>query len=122
MPANLAAELLQARTDTESVMMPESGTLTHKGAASVDAYGNTVYGADTTETVNCALARDSGSQMDAAAGRELEKNWYMLTVPATVAIVPDDTIVIGGDTYSVMRLWDDHSFRVARRAVVVKVD
>jgi hypothetical protein len=74
-------------------------------------------------TVNCRLDpllfRDMPQDI---FGREAIAAQFTLTVPYDAPIAAHQRVELNGDTYEVQSLADDHSWRVARRAYVSRLD
>lgn len=121
------AELTAMRAEVERTFVL-SGTITRitKSTTTADTSGFPVPAGTVgtiTNVVPCALAKASDrSRIEAMAGREAEKNYYKLTLKWDADIMPDDKVVIEADSYAVVNLYDDHIYRVARRAIVTKID
>lgn len=121
------ADMALMRSAVEQTMTL-SGTITRvtKSTTTADSSGFPVAAGTAgtvTNVVPCALAKASDrSRIEAMAGREAEKNYYKLTLKWDADIMPDDKVVIEADSYAVVNLYDDHVYRVARRAIVTKID
>ncbi|MFP4323988.1 MAG: DUF6093 family protein [Anaerolineales bacterium] len=72
--------------------------------------------------VPCRLMPERSRRViEAAGGRESGFNYYRLSLPWDADIRPDDEVHIEGRTYQVVSLWDAHTLRTARRAVLADV-
>jgi SPP1 family predicted phage head-tail adaptor len=116
-----ALELAQLRADHEDYM-PDTCTIQTKTVAIGAAGGWTETWTDTA-TVDCRLAptmHGLGEIINAAQLASLTS--WVLTVHHDQAISAEQRVVVGGDTYEVERVEDDHSHRTARRAYLRRLD
>jgi hypothetical protein len=74
-------------------------------------------------TVKCRLdplyTRD---QVETVGAKEGFVSEYLLTVPYDAPLESSYRVVLNGDTYQVRMLLADHSWRVARRAYIARVE
>lgn len=116
-------ELAAIRADVAAVALSLRGTITRTTVGAVDDYGNPSETAGTVGVVDCALAiQQNRDQRTEGAGREVERNVYILTLPYNADIAPDDYVVIESQRYSVINLWDAHILRACKRANVERLD
>lgn len=74
-------------------------------------------------TVACRLdPLLSREQLEVAAGQPHEISEYLLTVPFDAPLAPAHRVVVNGQAYQVRHLMADHSWRVARRAYVTRLE
>lgn len=114
-------ELTQARSDV-LVTLTDTCAI-QRATEAVDAYG---YTAKTwTTAASAVLCRfDPFARQDGAgqiAMQEQGRAWYQLTLAWDTDLRDGDRVAYGGDTYEVLQLHDDHSARIVRRAMLVKV-
>lgn len=64
----------------------------------------------------------SREQIEAVANRESTVTEYIITVPYDAPLAPSRRVVVNNVNYQVRSLLTDHSWRVARRAYVSRVD
>lgn len=89
-----------------------------------------LYGAPTARqvvvasNVPCRIIRVGGSRSEGAvqevAAQETMPESYRIIVPDTTEMHTDETVVVGGDTYRVVRAVDDWTDELFRAYVVVK--
>jgi hypothetical protein len=115
-----ATELASIRADLES-LMDQTAIIYRENNSTVGGYE--IPGTVAAGTADCMLAKAKRQVIqDIVGSREAEGNYYMLTVPSSTDIRPHDKVTINSDSYEIRALWDDHSFRAARRALVSKLD
>lgn len=74
-------------------------------------------------TVACRLdALFRHNPVDTIATHESVVSEYLLTVPFDAPLDVHQRVIINGETYQVRTLLTDHSWRVAKRAYVAKID
>lgn len=74
-------------------------------------------------TVKCRLDPVySREQIETVADRESTVTEYIITVPYDAPLAPSRRVVVNNVNYQVRTLLTDHSWRVARRAYVSRVD
>lgn len=110
--AKMRAQVLLLLPDTATIQAPNQ---------TIDDSGAVVDGAPTETEVSCRLDPIKADNVLEAGGREALASDYMLTLPHDADVAENYTVVIGSDTYQVIMLHDDHSWRVSRRARVVKI-
>lgn len=113
--AQARADVLTTLTDTCAIQRASEGT---------DSYGHTAKTwATATGGALCRfdpLMRHDNSGQKIAV-QEQGRAWYQLTLMWDADLRDGDRVVYGGDTYEVLQLHDDHSARIVRRAMLVKV-
>ncbi len=117
-----ARELADLRADV-LVTLVDTCTILRASLAAVDAYGDVVPSAGTAGTgIACRLdpfSRRSDSS-GLIAGREANTTYLILTLPWDATIDNGDQVLMNGETMDVMQLFDNHSDRAVRRAVLAK--
>lgn len=112
--ATLRAEMLDLMPDTCVIQRPAT------------TVGSAGFAAKTYSAVGTAACRldPLKKQLDkeVLAMQETTAYYRQLTVPYDTDLRAEDKVVIGGRTYEVRQLDDDHSLRAVRRAVVVKTE
>lgn len=75
-------------------------------------------------TVACRLdpVGSKGEAVQTAQLREGLRVDYQLTTEYDAPLAVNRRVIIGGDTYEVVQLSDDHSWRVSRRALLSRID
>jgi hypothetical protein len=73
-------------------------------------------------TVNCRLDPLRQQNNNVVARDEKLLASYMITLPYDAALMFNYQLVVNGDYYQIATLHDDHSWRVARRAEIVRTD
>jgi len=104
-------------------MFPDTGTIIRvsEGTGS-DPYGLPTGGTSTVGVYPCSLRPETDVRaMQVFAEQEATLQYYRLRFAYDADIQSDDVVIIGGDEYKVVALWDDHSERMTRRATVGKV-
>lgn len=116
------AELTQLRADVLETLV--STCAIYRPSSSVDSHyfaGETNGAA--VATVACRLdpftARNDIQGM--LAGREANRAYFQLTVPWDADLRDGDHVTISGESLEVLQLFDIHSDRIVKRALVVKV-
>ncbi|HLA42432.1 MAG TPA: phage head closure protein [Aggregatilineales bacterium] len=113
---------LQRLRDAHSEILTGSCSIWRKSKST-----NAAGGADDTwqehlSDVACLLMPERSRRMiEVQAEREIMTVYYRLTVPYDTDIQSDDRVDYEGDTYEIVALWDDHTLRTARRAIMAKV-
>jgi head-tail adaptor len=64
----------------------------------------------------------AGTNIEQAGGREALRLTYTVTLPHDAPITVGTRIITGGFTYEVRQLIGEHSWRVSRRALIVRID
>lgn len=114
-------ELAQLRADHEDYM-PDTCVIQTK-TVTIGAAGGWVETWADEATVDCRLAPQMhglGEIINAAQLVSLAS--WVLTVHHDQAIAATQRVVVGGDTYEVERVEDEHSNRTARRAYLRRLD
>ena len=102
-------------------LLPDTCTIQSVSRSS-DGAGGWSETWSTLATVACRLdPLKQQAQPDVVAGREAIIVPRQLTVPYDAPIDVDRRVVVGSETYEIRELMDDHSWRVCRRAKVVRV-
>lgn len=115
-------EQLNAMREQVAQLLPDSCTI-QQTANTKDGKGGFTEAWTTVATVACRLdPMDKPVQPETTAGREAIKNQRRLTVPWDAPIAVNRRVIIGSETYEIRDLSDDSSWRVARRAIVVKFE
>jgi len=91
---------------------------------SVDALGgSSLSWSDTYEDVDCRLAPLGMQRAEQVFNFALEgRSTWMLSVAYDQAITIEDRITFDSDTYEVLAVEDDHSYRTIRRALLARVN
>jgi SPP1 family predicted phage head-tail adaptor len=115
------AELDSLRDDIERELLPDTVVITRAthGTAESYGYGGTVAwpAVGTAAARVDPMRRNNGG--DEIAAREAGVDERQLTVPYDANIAQGDKVTVGGRTYDVRTVADDHSLRAVRRAVLV---
>lgn len=103
-------------------LLPDSCVISAPGG-SVNSFGEYVPSMTVQGTVDCRLdpLRQRGDVVKAAAQETLVAE-YVLTLPYNAPVGADYQFVIGGDTYQLITMADDHSWRVSRKLYVSRTD
>jgi hypothetical protein len=67
------------------------------------------------------MPEQSRRVIETLAEREAMLVYYRLTVPFDADLRADDKVILAGVSYQVVALWDQHTLRTARQAIVVQV-
>jgi SPP1 family predicted phage head-tail adaptor len=116
------AELDSLRDDIERELLPDTVVITRAthGTAESYGYGGTVsWPAVGTAAARVDPVRRDNSRDEDIAGREAGVDYRQLTVPYDANITQGDKVTVGGRTYDVRTVADDHSLRAVRRAILV---
>ncbi len=116
------AELTEMREFVEANVLPSTCTIQVPTETNTKGSVATTY-ANTYTSVPCRImpARNEGREY--VTGEKVTRRaTYVLTLPFDQAIDATYRVIVDGDTYEVLGVWDDHNFRTARRADVVKVN
>lgn len=76
-------------------------------------------------TVSCRLdplENSTAKALMVELGREVMMRSRFLTVPYNAPLALDYRVVVNETTYEILRLEDDHSARIARRAIVARME
>ncbi len=118
----LAARALALMRTQATQLLPDTCTIQYVSGWTSDGAGGQVPTYTTLATVACRLdPLKQQAQPDVVAGREAIIVPRQLTVPYDAPIDVDRRVVVGSETYEIRELMDDHSWRVCRRAKVVRV-
>jgi SPP1 family predicted phage head-tail adaptor len=112
-----AAQLSQMRAQ-QTASLDQTCTLrTPAGEVSDDAGGTTPSGSVTDASVACRLGIPNGQEREIAArlGRDITAT---ITFPHGTAVATTQQIVVGGNTYEVVDVNDDSSYKTATRVGV----
>lgn len=107
------------------IPLPDTAVISAMTAVSDGAGGWTETWATVTGgTVACRLdpIRSSSSGIVTVPGREGLIVQYQLTTEYDAPLAVNRRVTIGGDTYEVVQLADDHSWNVSRRALLSRID
>lgn len=63
-----------------------------------------------------------GSEIGQQSGRVVATIEYTLKLKDTQDIEPDDLVTIGGETYRVESVWDEHQWETVKRCKVTRVE
>lgn len=122
-----SVELSQLRSDIIE-LLPDTCIITRAPLPGADATGFADPSHVAAGTVICRLdpfnkQRDSNLLgTDFGSFRVATRTWYMLTLEWDADIEDADNISFTDDTYEVLRIFDDHSNRAVRRALVVRME
>lgn len=117
-----AAELSEIREFVEANALPSTCTIQVPSEVNDKGSVTTTY-ADTYTSVPCRIGRAGRDAKQYVTGEKVTKiSEYVFTCPYDQVILPRYRVICGGDTYEVLGVWDDHDFRTARRADLVKVN
>ena len=115
-----SAELTQLRSDVTD-LLPSTCDIVRRTVTNDKGHPSE----STATSVN-----DTPCRIDPASGRDLDglvseqekgKAYYILSVGWNIDLQDGDQISFDSDTYRVAQLHDDHSARIVRRALIVKV-
>lgn len=122
MPSILSdAELSEMRDFAEANAMPSTCTIQTPTETNTKGSVATTY-ANTYTAVPCRIMPARSEGREYVTGEKITRRaTYVGTFPYDQAIEATYRVVAGGDTYEVLGVWDDHDFRTARRADLVKV-
>lgn len=101
--------------------LPDTAIIKAVTTVSDGAGGRTpTWAAVTGGTVSCRIdPLGSSAAADAViASQEAITTHYQLTVPHDAPIAQNNQVEINSDVYEVVSLYEDHSWRVSRRAIV----
>jgi head-tail adaptor len=116
------AELDSLRDDIEALTMPDTAVITRATYGTVESYGyggTVTWSAVGTASARVDPVRRDNSRDEDIAGREAGVDYRQLTVPYDANIAQGDKVTVGGRTYDVRTVADDHSLRAVRRAILV---
>lgn len=119
----VSGRLLAVQRAQIAQLLPDTCTIQSVSAWTSDGAGGQVPTWSTLATVACRLdPLKQQAQPEEVAGREAIIVPRQLTVPWDAPLDVDRRVVIGTETYEIRELVDDHSWRVCRRAKVVRVE
>jgi hypothetical protein len=108
-----AAELVQAKTDVEATLDElctiKQRTLTNSGT------GPVTVETDRATNVPCRRASVRNPQIPTVADANRAQEWVMVTIPVSQTIAVTDRVVIGSDSYEVVKL-ETTGLQVVKRA------
>lgn len=118
-----ADELSNMRTDAQTLVLPQTCTI----KAPVRAKDNTgsvkvTYPNDDYTGVSCGLAPNTGATDDTEGERFVAVSDWIIRLPYDQTVASQYRVVVGGDTYEVLGVSDDHEFRVIRKAYCNRID
>ena len=118
-----ADQLAQVRAQWNARMFPDTGTVMRVGEGTEsDEFGLPTSGTETIGVIACSLRPDMDTRTIQEYGEaEATLMFYRLRFAFDADIESDDVVTIGGDQYRVVALWDDHSERMTRHAIVGKL-
>ena len=113
-----ASELAEVRTQAEAAF---DTTCTIQTYVETNVKGSVTKAWSSTYTaVACRLAPlKQGREYQTAQGLVAVAG-YVLTVAWDQAVTAEDQVIVSGDTYDILGVEDDHSYRTARRAYLAK--
>lgn len=121
----LKASQLSKMRSKVSAMLPGTAVI-HAEGGSVNSKGVFVssFAPVSSGTVACRLDPINVASSDIAVlqGKETQTTYYRLTLPYDAPVNADNRVVIASNTYSVISLYEDHSWNVSKRAIVAKVE
>lgn len=114
-----SAELTQLRADAAD-LLPGTCDIVRRTITNDQGHASEST-ATAVSATPCRLDPASGRSLEGMiADQEKGKAYYMLTVGWNVDLRDGDQISFDSNTYRVVQLHDDHSYRMVRRALVVK--
>lgn len=120
----LTDDQLAAMRDDVANLLPGTAIISSMTAVADGAGGwAETWAAVSGGTVACRLDPVTGrSGIVTVPGREGLIVQYQLTVPYDAPIAVNRRVTVGGDTFEIVQLSDDHSWRVSRRALLSRID
>ena len=118
-----SSELDFYRSYISDNLMPGTAVIYRNRNGSVNDYYEAVEGTVANGTVVCRL--DPYNKQDSShmvGERDASRVWFRLSLPYDTDVQSDDTIIVGGNTYSIIQLHEGHSDNFAVRLVVAKVE
>lgn len=113
-----SAEMVELRNQAEAAF---DTTCTIQTYTETNTKGSVVKAwANTYTAVDCRLAALKRGKEYAMGQGLVSVAQYVLTLASGQAIDPKDRVIVGGDTYDVLHVEDDQSYRTARRAYLAK--
>lgn len=101
-------------------LLPDSAVLM-RASETTDSYGNVVPAWGTVGTVAARIDPYRMTGQDVRAGQEAGASYYQLTLPYNAGMTDGDRVVIGGNTYELKQMTQDHSARLFQRSLAVRV-
>lgn len=117
-------QLSKMRAQAES-LMPDTAVIQDVSFVSDGAGGQEeTWSAVTGGTVSCRLdPLSERSQMNQiVASQERLKVYRRATVPYDAPAAANRRLVVNNETYEIVALDDDHSWRVSRRLIIARLD
>lgn len=115
-----AGELVDLRAQAEAsfdqTCTIQQATQTNTKGSVEESFSNRATG------VACRLAPDQRPREYTLGMGRVSVSEFILTIPWDQAIEPSDRVVVSSETYEVLGVADDHSYRTARRAYLARVD
>jgi head-tail adaptor len=115
------AELTWMRDEVEELIMTDTCTIQTVSRASDGMGGFTETWANTYQNVPCRLSPQGGSGRVQGDQFTVVTGW-VLDVAYDQAIAAGNRVVLGGDTFDVLEVRDDHTDRILRRAAIKRLD
>jgi hypothetical protein len=115
-----ASELTSMR-DLAETMLPSTCSIQTLTRTSDGMGGFTNSWANTYTSIPCKLSAGPGPTAEYGAQFQVHSEWT-LSVAFDQAIVGGNRVVLNSDTFEVVRVKDDHDFRILRRAELKRVD
>lgn len=92
-----------------------------RASETTDSYGNVAASWAAVGTVAARIDPYRMTGQDVRAGQEAGASYYQLTLPYDAGITDGDRVVIGGVTYELKQMTQDHSARLFQRSLAVRV-
>jgi hypothetical protein len=122
MSLGISSRMLTRMRSQVGELLPDTCVIYAPGG-SINSFGELEAALTNAGTVACRLdPLKSRSGADEAAAQEVMVAEYVLTLPYNAPVGIDYRFVIGGDTYEVTTMADDHSWRVSRKLYVSRTD
>lgn len=116
-----ADELAGMRDDAETLLLTQTCTIQTVSRASDGMGGFTETWNNTHTNVPCRLSPQGGSGRVQGDQFTVVTGW-VLDVAYDQAIAAGNRVVLGGDTFDVLEVRDDHTDRIVRRAAIKRLD
>ena len=126
-PMLTAGELSQLRSDVDE-LLPDTCIIRRYTLAAPDARGFSDPSHVAVGTIVCRVdpfnkQRDSNLLgTDFGSFRIASRSWYMLTLKHDADIEDADNIDFNSKIYEVLRVFDDHSNRIVKRVLIVRLE
>jgi hypothetical protein len=114
-------ELAQLRSEAEAYQA-QTCTINRITDTEDGAGGWTESSAEVAADVACRLAVRSVGDIDQDRNQVVAVVEYTLTVPHDQDLEPKDQVVIGGETYVVEAVLDEHQWKTAKRCKMTRVE